>query len=86
MKRILVTGAAGFIGFHTTLALKDFSDVELVLVDSLKPAFPSSMISMRTDCLRKLGLVIKIVNIAKSSPIELNSLLGKVDLVIHLAA
>jgi UDP-glucuronate 4-epimerase len=86
MKRILVTGAAGFIGFHTSLALKDFSDVELVLVDSLKPAFPSYMTSMRTDYLRKSGLVIKLVNIAKSSPIELNSLLGEVDLVIHLAA
>jgi UDP-glucuronate 4-epimerase len=86
MKRILVTGAAGFIGFHLALALKDCSDVELVLVDSLKPAFPSSMTSIRTDRLRKSGNVIEIVNIAKSSPVELNSLLGKVDLVIHLAA
>lgn len=86
MKRILVTGAAGFIGFHTSLALKNYADVELVLVDSLKPAFLSSMTSIRTEQLRKSGLSVEIVNIAKSSPSELNSLLGKVDLVIHLAA
>ena len=86
MKRILVTGAAGFIGFHTSLGLKNYADVELVLVDSLKPAFQSSMTSIRTEWLRRSGLSVEIVNIAKSSPSELNSLLGKVDLVIHLAA
>jgi UDP-glucuronate 4-epimerase len=86
MKRILVTGAAGFIGFHTSLALKDFADVELVLVDSLQPAFPTSMTSIRNDLLHKSGSVIEIVNIAKSSPSELKSLFGRVDLVIHLAA
>lgn len=86
MKRILVTGAAGFIGFHTSLALKDYSNVELVLVDSLRPAFQSSMTSIRTQRLRNSGYIVEIVNIAKSSPSELISLVGKVDLVIHLAA
>lgn len=86
MKRILVTGAAGFIGFHTSLALRDYSNVELVLVDSLRPAFQSSMTSIRTQRLRNSGHIVEIVNIAKSSPSELISLLGKVDLVIHLAA
>ena len=70
VKRILVTGAAGFIGFHTSLALKNYSNVELVLVDSLKPAFQSSMISIRTERPCKLGLIVEIVNIAKSSPTE----------------
>lgn len=86
MKRILVTGAAGFIGFHTSLSLKDYPNVELVLVDSLKPAFQSSMTSIRTERLRNSGHIVEIINVAKSSPSELNSLLGKVDLVIHLAA
>lgn len=86
MTRILVTGAAGFIGFHTSLALKDYSNVELVLADSLKPAFQSSMTAIRTEQLRKSGLNVEVVNIAKSSPSELLTLFGKVDLVIHLAA
>lgn len=81
-----MTGAAGFIGFHTSLALSCYSDVELILVDSLKPAFPSSLTAIRTDQLRKSGLTVQIVNIAETSPNELIRVLGKVDLVIHLAA
>ena len=86
MKRILVTGAAGFIGFHTTLALKKCLDVELILVDSLKPAFQSPMTSTRVDLLSKSGHKVAVINVAKCSPEGLQTQIGKVDLVIHLAA
>lgn len=86
MKRILVTGAAGFIGFHTTLALKKILDVELILIDSLKPAFQSPMTSIRVERLSKSGHKMVVMNLAKFSPEELQTHLGDVDLVIHLAA
>ncbi len=86
MKRILVTGAAGFIGFHTTLALKKCLDVELILIDSLRPAFESPMTSTRVNILSKSGHKVVVINLAKCSPQELQTQIGKVDLVIHLAA
>lgn len=36
MKRILITGGAGFIGFHLSKQLLKSADVELTLVDNLK--------------------------------------------------
>ena len=86
MKRILITGAAGFIGFHVCLQLAKKDDVELILIDSLMPTYSETFTNSRKVILEQMGLDIIVEDLASMSSRDLRELVGNVDIVIHLAA
>ena len=43
MKKVLVTGGAGYIGSHTTLALLE-ANFDVVVLDNFSNAFPESLV------------------------------------------
>ena len=49
MKRILVTGAAGFIGSHLCEALLDRDGVDVVGVDAFIPYYPRALKEVNLD-------------------------------------
>ena len=77
MKRIVVTGAAGFIGSHLCRRVKQTIGAEIVAVDSLRSGdwmrTPSGLVQLQRD----------IANIDFS---EWTEVLGGVDVLFHLAA
>ncbi len=56
-KRVLLTGAAGFIGFHTAIALHNRGD-EVIGCDNFNPYYPVELKRAREKELKKLGISI----------------------------
>ena len=81
MKRYLVTGAAGFLGFHLTRALAKRSDIEVVAVDSF-------VRGERDDHFARLMALpnVRFVEADLSDKDQVGSLSDDVDIVFHLAA
>ena len=82
-KRILVTGAAGFIGYHVAKALLARGDVVLG-VDSLNDYYDPALKRARLQNLQSSSFEFQHLNIADQA--ALNHAVGGVDGVIHLAA
>lgn len=95
MKRILVTGAAGFIGFHTTKKCVDLG-YHVVALDNLNDYY---QVSLKEDRLKELGLEPKggksklhdnlkfyLSDIANYKEVEKIFKEEHFDYVIHLAA
>ena len=80
MKRILITGAAGFIGFHLARKLFDEGH-ELILVDNLSRGRIDDDFSRLVDCKR-----IKFINEDLTDKNFYTTLNGDLDYVYHLAA
>ncbi len=81
-KRILVTGAAGFIGFHTTRALLEGGNV-VVGVDNLNTYYDPALKEARLELLKKHPrFFFQKRDIAEQG----FSVEGKIDLICHLAA
>lgn len=57
MKTILLTGAAGFIGFHTALALSERGD-HVVGLDNFNPYYSPALKRMRASILQEKGIQI----------------------------
>ena len=86
MVRILITGASGFVGYHSSLRLSNNHSYELVLIDSLNPLFPTHLTAVRREKLEVAGMKIHIIDLATTSPIDLFRMVGKVEIVLNLAA
>jgi UDP-glucuronate 4-epimerase len=84
--KILVTGAAGFIGFHTTLAISRQLEYEVVGVDSMSPAHPTELTDTRLKILKSNDIEVVKIDLAHVSYSELLREIGKCDLILHLAA
>ena len=97
MKAILVTGCAGFIGFHVTKALLE-NGKRVIGIDSLNDYYD---VQLKIDRLREIGIDFKVSN--STSPLSIENfdfyhadisepltweLLSnfKIDGIIHLAA
>jgi CDP-paratose 2-epimerase len=81
MDKLVITGAAGFIGTNLSLALQGLFD--LVLIDDLSRSGSQKNLQL----LNQVGLDIKVLDVANES--ELHSFLkktGKIDGLVHLAA
>ena len=86
MAKILVTGAAGFIGFHAALAISKVSSHEVVALDSFSPISPTELTHTRLYLLRKSAIHVIEMDLKEAKGSELSKKLGKFDLILHLAA
>lgn len=86
MKTILLTGAAGFIGFHTATALLKRGDT-VIGVDNLNPYYSTKLKEDRLDQLKKqANFSFYKANIADQPAIAKIYKENKIDVVCHLAA
>ena len=81
MSRMLITGAAGFIGTNCALGLRD--EFELILVDNFSRAGSEKNAAM----LKSLGMTVVDLNITDRKLVDsFLSDIGKLDALLHLAA
>jgi UDP-glucuronate 4-epimerase len=84
--RVLVTGAAGFIGFHVAARLLDRGD-EVVGLDNLSPYYDVSLKEARLARLQgRNGFSFAKADLAKREDVEAVFAEEKPDRVVHLAA
>ncbi len=84
---VLITGAAGFIGFHTALALLDRGD-KVLGVDSLNDYYDVSLKEARRDVLGgRDGFSFERLDLAESGALEsLVERHGDITRIVHMAA
>lgn len=85
MKRILITGAAGFIGFHLAKSLKKRGNFCLGL-DNFNHYYDPALKKARAKELQKLGIEIVPADICERERIKLLLLKHGITHVVHLAA
>jgi len=86
MSRIVVTGAAGFVGFHVAKRLLDRGD-EVVGVDSLTPYYDVTLKRSRLALLEaERGFAFEQVDLADRAGAERLFATARADAVVHLAA
>lgn len=85
MKRILITGAAGFIGFHLARFLKKRGDFCLGL-DNFNAYYDPQLKKERAGILQKEGVEIVSADIQEKDLIKLLLLKNGITHVVHLAA
>jgi UDP-glucuronate 4-epimerase len=85
-RRVLVTGAAGFIGMHTAAALLDRGD-EVVGVDNLDPYYDTARKEARLATLAgRPGFAFERLDLAEADATARLFRDGAFDGVVHLAA
>jgi UDP-glucuronate 4-epimerase len=85
-KKIVVTGAGGFIGFHLTKALAQKGH-HVIAIDSLKPAYGGNLSELRWAELDSINNVDKHkLDLVEVSSFELGSILKNSSIIFHLAA
>jgi UDP-glucuronate 4-epimerase len=84
--RVLVTGAAGFIGYHTARALVD-RGAEVIGIDNLNPYYDVKLKEARLDRLAGLaGFAFQRLDLADRAGVERLFATMRPQRVIHLAA
>lgn len=84
-KRILITGAAGFIGYHLALALKKRGDL-VVGIDNFNAYYDPQLKRDRRERLAKNNIEILTADIRDRDFIRLVLLRNEITHVVHLAA
>lgn len=85
VKRILVTGAAGFIGFHLALYLKRRGDL-VVGIDNFNGYYNPKLKRDRRDLLVREGVELLTADIRDRDFLRLLLLRNEITHVVHLAA
>lgn len=83
--RVLVTGAAGFIGMHLALRLRT-DGAEVVGVDSFDPYYDVSLKHDRAARLAAAGVTCSALDLADQEPTAALFRAGRFSHVVHLAA
>ncbi len=84
--RVLVTGAAGFIGFHVASRLLERGD-EVIGLDNLNPYYDPRLKEARLAILRKQAhFSFEKLDLADRASMEALFARGKIQRVVHLAA
>jgi UDP-glucuronate 4-epimerase len=85
-QRVLLTGAAGFVGFHVTEALLD-QGVRVLGLDNLTPYYDPALKQARLDrLLSRSGFSFKQLDIADYDALQAALAAFRPEVVIHLAA
>lgn len=85
-RRVLLTGAAGFVGFHVTLALLA-RGVEVLGIDNLTPYYDPALKQARLDqLLPREGFTFDPLDIADYDGLQQAFAAFRPEAVIHLAA
>jgi len=82
---ILVTGAAGFIGYHLAASLRELNNV-VVGIDSFNDYYDVTLKEARAHKLERLGVVMLNVDICDESMLKTLHARYKFDYIGHLAA
>lgn len=85
MKRILVTGGAGFLGYHITKKLKEEGHY-VVIMDNMNDYYDVTLKTQRVKALSQIGVPFIKADITHSSALDSAFALNQFDTVIHLAA
>ncbi len=85
VKRILITGAAGFIGFHLALHLKKRGDL-VVGIDNFNAYYDPKLKRDRRDQLVQAGIEVLTADIRDRDFLRLLLLRNEITHVVHLAA
>lgn len=83
--RVLITGAAGFIGFHLAKKLKK-ENIFVVGVDNFNSYYDPLLKELRRDLLKKEKIFIYKIDINERKKLEDIISREKIDAVVHLAA
>ena len=83
--KVLVTGAAGFIGYHTAQALLERGD-EVVGLDNLNPYYDPALKRERLARLARPGFRFEAIDLADRAAMSALFAGGGFDRVVHLAA
>jgi UDP-glucuronate 4-epimerase len=85
--KILVTGCAGFIGFHLTLKLSKNKKYEIYGIDNLNDYYDVNLKKDRLKLLKKnSNFKFKKIDISNKKKLELFFEKNKIEIVINLAA
>lgn len=86
LNKVILTGAAGFVGFHLSQALLDHG-IEVLGIDNLFPYYDPALKQARLDLLSsRQGMRFELADIADHAKMEALFLSFQPDAVIHLAA
>jgi len=83
--KILVTGVAGFIGFHLAKALIH-NKKNIIGIDNINDYYDVNLKQSRLSKLKEIGLIFHKIDISKKNILEKFLLNEKFDVIIHLAA
>jgi UDP-glucuronate 4-epimerase len=85
-KKIVVTGAGGFIGFHLTKMLAQKGH-HVIAIDSLKPAYGGNLSDLRWAELESFDNVDRHkLDLAEADDFELRAIFENSSIIFHLAA
>ena len=84
-KKVLITGACGFIGFHLSLALLN-NNIDVVAIDNLNDYYSVNLKSSRLGILKDNNVIFYKTDITNFDDLKKCLLLERPDIVVHLAA
>ena len=84
--KIVVTGAAGFIGMHLCENLIEKGHEVICAIDSLNSVYGTDLPNIRSKKLKKSGVKITQIDIAKTSIEDLVKEFLGAEVIVHLAA
>jgi UDP-glucuronate 4-epimerase len=83
--KILITGGAGFIGFHLALKLSEDAANKVIVIDNLQPSYGTNLANIRKDVLLQHNILFIQEDISKDDFMSHDEL-SDIDYLIHLAA
>lgn len=86
MKKVLITGAAGFIGFHLALLLKKRGGADIIGLDNFNTYYDQNLKRAREKILKENGIAITAGDICDGPLLEKLLEENKITHLVHLAA
>ncbi len=85
MKRVLITGASGFIGYHLAFFLKKRNDF-VIGIDNFNDYYDQSLKTYRSNLLKEIGVDVFNINILETDKIIKIINENSITHIVHLAA